>query len=34
MLGVKDKCILFQIVELDNGLSIEFIKEYNKIPWK
>ena len=25
---------LFQIGELANGLSIEFIKEYNKIPWK
>lgn len=25
---------LFQIGELCNGLSIEFIKEYNKIPWK
>ena len=25
---------LFQIGELANGLSIEFLKEYNKIPWK
>ena len=25
---------LFQIGELANGLSSEFIKEYNKIPWK
>ena len=25
---------LFQIGELANGLSVEFIKEYNKIPWK
>ena len=25
---------LFQIGELANGLSIEFVKEYNKIPWK
>ena len=25
---------LFQIGELANCLSIEFIKEYNKIPWK
>ena len=25
---------LFLIGELANGLSIEFIKEYNKIPWK
>ena len=25
---------LFQIGELANGLSIGFIKEYNKIPWK
>ena len=25
---------LFQICELANGLSVEFIKEYNKIPWK
>ncbi|MGM9808645.1 MAG: DUF86 domain-containing protein [Bacilli bacterium] len=25
---------LFQIGELSNGLSVEFIKEYNKIPWK
>ena len=25
---------LFQIGELANGLSIEFINEYNKIPWK
>ena len=25
---------LFQIGELANGLSIEFIKENNKIPWK
>ena len=25
---------LFQIGELANGLSIEFIKEHNKIPWK
>ena len=25
---------LFQIGELANGLSMEFIKEYNKIPWK
>lgn len=25
---------LFQIGELANGLSIEFIKEYNKMPWK
>ncbi len=25
---------LFQIGELANGLSIEFIKEYNKVPWK
>ena len=25
---------LFQIGELANGLSIEFIKKYNKIPWK
>ena len=25
---------LFQIGELANGLSVEFLKEYNKIPWK
>ena len=25
---------MFQIGELANGLSIEFLKEYNKIPWK
>ncbi len=25
---------LFQIGELANGLSLEFMKEYNKIPWK
>lgn len=25
---------LFQIGELANGLSAEFIKEYNEIPWK
>ena len=25
---------LFQIGELANGLSAEFIKEFNKIPWK
>ena len=25
---------LFQIGELANGLSVEFTKEYNKIPWK
>lgn len=25
---------LFQIGELANVLSVEFIKEYNKIPWK
>ena len=25
---------LFQIGELANGLSVELIKEYNKIPWK
>ena len=25
---------LFQIGELANRLSVEFIKEYNKIPWK
>lgn len=25
---------LFQIGELANGLSVEFIKEYNQIPWK
>lgn len=25
---------LFQIGELANGLSIEFIKDYNKMPWK
>ena len=25
---------LFQIGELANGLSIELINEYNKIPWK
>ena len=25
---------LFQIGELANGLSMEFINEYNKIPWK
>ena len=25
---------LFQIGELANGLSKEFLKEYNKIPWK
>ena len=25
---------LFQIGELANCLSVEFIKEYNKIPWK
>ena len=25
---------LFQIGELANGLSDEFTKEYNKIPWK
>lgn len=25
---------LFQIGELANGLSIEFVKEYNGIPWK
>ena len=25
---------LFQIGELANGLSFEFTKEYNKIPWK
>ena len=25
---------LFQIGELANGLSAEFTKEYNKIPWK
>ncbi len=25
---------LFQIGELANGLSVEFVKEYNKIPWK
>ena len=25
---------LFQIGELANGLSVEFIKEFNKIPWK
>ena len=25
---------LFQIGELANGLSLEFINEYNKIPWK
>lgn len=25
---------LFQIGKLANGLSVEFIKEYNKIPWK
>lgn len=25
---------LFQICELANGLSLEFMKEYNKIPWK
>lgn len=25
---------LFQICEIANELSIEFIKEYNKIPWK
>jgi uncharacterized protein with HEPN domain len=25
---------LFQIGELANGLSVEFINEYNKIPWK
>ena len=25
---------LFQIGELANGLSEEFVKEYNKIPWK
>ena len=25
---------LFQIGELANGLSVEFIKEYNKVPWK
>lgn len=25
---------LFQIGELANGLSVGFLKEYNKIPWK
>ena len=25
---------LFQVGELANGLSVEFVKEYNKIPWK
>ena len=25
---------LFQIGELANGLSVELLKEYNKIPWK
>lgn len=25
---------LFQIGELANGLSVKFINEYNKIPWK
>lgn len=25
---------LFQIGELSNGLSLEFVKEYNQIPWK
>lgn len=25
---------LFQIGELANSLSLEFMKEYNKIPWK
>ena len=25
---------LFQLGELANGLSVEFLKEYNKIPWK
>ena len=25
---------LFQIGELANGLSVEFLKEHNKIPWK
>ena len=25
---------LFQIGELANGLSEEFVKEYNRIPWK
>ena len=25
---------LFQIGELANGLSAEFVKEYNKMPWK
>ena len=31
----EDVCFnLFQIGELANGLSVEFIKEYNKIPWK
>lgn len=25
---------LFQVGELANGLSVEFTKEYNKIPWK
>ena len=25
---------LFQIGELANGLSVEFIKEFNKMPWK
>ena len=41
MLGVKDKGILLQIIkrcnlicELANGLSVEFLKEYNKTPWK
>ena len=25
---------LFQIGELANGLSVEFLKEYDQIPWK
>ena len=25
---------LFQIGELANGLSLEFIREYNDVPWK
>ena len=25
---------MFQIGELANGLSVEFIKEFNKMPWK
>lgn len=25
---------MFQIGELANGLSVKFINEYNKIPWK